>query len=387
MLKKLYKSLLILIVFLLLFFGNNCYAAENYKVWNDGVLASVDKNKTWTVTFNGNVDLNSAENSIKVYELDNNQSMGIDIVNSAPNSIRISPRSLYIPGESYVLEIDNTLKSTDGRQLGQAVKYDFTIDKDNSGDGISVQNYDQYYNALKDALSDYKNTLILNISNYDKDTYDLNVIDTVLDNNPNLRDWYLSAEANIQGSNPAKMSIYFKYTDTKQNLIKKESELQNKTTEIIKKVTNPDMKDYQKELALHDYIVNNADYDRSDDIPNDSYTAYGILMNGIGVCEGYADAMDRLLTAAGIECKMVIGRANGGNGWVDHAWNIVKIQGKYYQLDSTWDDPVTNDGSHLISHSYFNVTDNEMAQSHVWDRTKYPRCSSTDYSFYNINLR
>lgn len=384
--KKLYKIVLTLLMLSVLFYGRNCYAAENYKVWNNGAIASVDKSKTWTITFNRNVDVNLAESSIKVYEQDNNQPVQINIVNTEPNSVKISPQNSYVPGKNYVLVVDDNLKSTNGQQLGQGVKYNFTVNEDVSENEVSVQNYTQYYNALKEALSNYKDTLVLNISNYDKNTYDLNVIDDVLDDNPNLRDWYLSAGANLQGTNPVKMSINFKYSDTKQNLIKKESELQDKASEIVNNITNSGMKDYQKELALHDYVVNNADYDRSVNLPDDSYTAYGILINGVGVCQGYADAMDRLLTAAGIECQMVIGKANDGDGWVDHAWNIVKIQGKYYELDSTWDDPVTSDGSHLISHSYFNITDNQLAKNHIWDKSKYLQCNSTDYSFDNLNV-
>ncbi|MHC6179236.1 transglutaminase domain-containing protein [Clostridium sp. JNZ X4-2] len=384
--KKLNKILLTLLTLLVVFYGRNCYAAGNYKVWNNGIIASVDKSKTWTVTFNRNVDVNLAENSIKVYEQDNNQPVQINIVNTEPNSIKVSPQNPYVPGKNYVLVVDDNLKSTNGQQLGQGIKYNFTISENASESEVSVQNYTQYYNALKEALSNYKDTLVLNIGNYDKNTYDLNVIDDVLDDNPNLRDWYLSAGANLQGTNPVKMSINFKYSDTKQNLIKKESELQDKASEIVNGITNSGMKDYEKELALHDYVVNNANYDRSVNLPDDSYTAYGVLINGAGVCQGYADAMDRLLTAAGIECKMVIGKANDGDGWVDHAWNIVKIQGRYYELDSTWDDPVTSDGSHLISHSYFNVTDNQIAKNHIWDKSKYPQCNSTDYSFDNLNV-
>ncbi len=147
------------------------------------------------------------------------------------------------------------------------------------------------------------------------------------------------------------------------------------------------MKDYQKELALHDYVVNNAKYDQRDEnggIPDDSYNAYGILIDGVGVCQGYADAMYRLLKAAGIENIMVIGQANNGSGLIGHAWNIVKIQGKYYNLDSTWDDPVTDNGTNVLSHLYFNITDKQLSVDHKWNESNYPSCNSTDYSYSKI---
>ncbi len=390
MFKKISKFIVIAAACGLLFVGKNCYAAENYKIWNSDATSNVANNKTWTISFNKNIDINSARNSIKVYEQDNNQSVAVNVVSSKSDVVQVSPESPYTSGEKYILVIDNNLKSADGKQLNEGVKYNFTVGGQNSSNGeISIENYNQYYNAVKDALSNYKDTLVLNITNYDRSTYNLGVIDKVLQDNPNLRDWYSSAGSNVESSSSTKMTINFKYDDTKQNLIAKENTIQQKVDQVVNSVTTPQMKDYEKELALHDYVVNNTEYDQragSADMPDDSYTAYGVLVNKTAVCQGYADAMDRLLTAAGIECKMVIGQGNDGDGWISHAWNIVKIQGQYYQMDSTWDDPVTNDGSKLLSHSYFNRTDSQIAKNHEWDKSDYPECNSTDYSFSKLGI-
>jgi len=388
--KKIRKFIAIAVVCGVLLLGKNCYAAENYKIWNNDATSNVDNNKIWTISFNKDVDINSAKSSIKVYEQDNNQSVAVNVVGSKSDVVQVSPENPYTSGEKYVLVVGNNLKSTDGKQLNQGVKYNFTVNEQSNSNGeILIENYTQYYNAVKDVLSNYKDTLVLNISNYDRNTYNLGVIDKILKDNPNLRDWYSSAGSNVEGSNPTKMTINFKYDDTKENLIKKENEIQQKVTQIVSNVTNSQMKDYQKELALHDYVVNNTEYDQRADtgnMPDDSYTAYGVLVNKTAVCQGYADAMDRLLTAVGIECKMVIGQANDGDEWISHAWNIVKIQGQYYQLDSTWDDPVTNDGSDILSHSFFNITDSQISKNHQWDKSDYPECNSTDYSFDKLNV-
>ncbi|QXE20180.1 transglutaminase domain-containing protein [Clostridium sp. 001] len=390
MFKKIGKFIVVAVVCGFLFVGKDCYAAENYKIWNNDATSNVANNKTWTISFNKNIDINSAKNSIKVYEQDNNQSVAVNVVSSKSDVVQVSPENPYTSGEKYVLVIDNNLKSTDGKQLNEGVKYNFTVNGQNGSNGeISIQNYTQYYNAVKDALSNYKDTLVLNITNYDRSTYNLGVIDKILKDNPNLRDWYSSAGSNVESSSSTKMTINFKYDDTKQNLIAKENAIQQKVDQVVNSVTTPQMKDYEKELALHDYVVNNTEYDQravTGNMPNDSYTAYGVLVNKTAVCQGYADAMDRLLAAADIECKMVIGQGNDGDGWISHAWNIVKIQGQYYQVDSTWDDPVTNDGSKLLSHSYFNITDSQIAKNHEWDKSDYPECNSTDYSFSKLGV-
>jgi transglutaminase/protease-like cytokinesis protein 3 len=147
------------------------------------------------------------------------------------------------------------------------------------------------------------------------------------------------------------------------------------------------MSDYEKELALHDYLVNNCKYDprvlagNIPDSSDDTYNAYGALINGTAVCQGYADAMYRLLKAVGIENMMVLGTVSDGVQTVDHAWNIVKIGGQCYQLDSTFDDPSYKDGGSHPTHDYFNVTDDFLSRDHTWDKSKYPVCNSSEYTY------
>ncbi|BAH06956.1 transglutaminase domain-containing protein [Clostridium kluyveri] len=389
MFKKIYKFMIIGMLVILLFCGKKCYAAEEYKIWNNNSISTVSDKKSWTITFNKDIDLDSARNFIKVYEQGSSTPLEVNIVNTSSDTIQVSPISSYAEGKQYVLVIDSGLKSVEGKELNEGVKYNFTVQKSNSNNSIDIENYSQYYNALKDALHNYEDTLILNISNYDKDKYNLDVINKILIDYSDLRTRYSGAASNVEYTSPTKVTINFKYTDTKENLIEKEKIVQQKVSEIIDTLITSDMEDYQKELVLHDYVVNNSKYDErayKGNMPEDSYTAYGVLINGVGVCQGYADALDRLLMAAGVECRMVIGDANNGTEWIGHAWNIVKIQGEYYQLDSTWDDPVISDGSNRLSHSYFNITDDQIAKNHRWNTDDYPECTSTEYSFDNLNV-
>lgn len=150
---------------------------------------------------------------------------------------------------------------------------------------------------------------------------------------------------------------------------------------IVDKLIKPGMSEMEKELAIHDYIVLHTAYDYDNylknTVPSESYSAYGVFFNGTAVCEGYAEAAHLLLELAGIESQIVTGYGNGGA----HAWNKVKIDGAYYNLDVTWDDPVPDKEGRIV-YSYFNITDKELALNHSWDTTKWPAATETKYDYY-----
>lgn len=153
---------------------------------------------------------------------------------------------------------------------------------------------------------------------------------------------------------------------------------------ILKKYIKPSMTDYQKELAIHDYIVKNTKYDvdtysgiKKDE---DSHTAYGVIVKHKAVCDGYALATKILLNKVGIKCDNIYGSAGGGL----HAWNQVFIDGQWYQLDTTWDDP-TPDVPNKVIYNYFNIPDLEMQQDHYWDKSRYVTCKSDSLNYYTVN--
>jgi transglutaminase/protease-like cytokinesis protein 3 len=94
----------------------------------------------------------------------------------------------------------------------------------------------------------------------------------------------------------------------------------------------------------------------------ESFTSCGAFVNGTAVCEGYAKAMKLLLDSQGIESLYVTGTATTSGGTGGHAWNIVQIGNVWYDLDSTFDDPVyvTHSGydtsNKVPSYTYFNIT-------------------------------
>ena len=133
----------------------------------------------------------------------------------------------------------------------------------------------------------------------------------------------------------------------------------------------------QQEYIIHDYIVNNTTYDyenyKNNTIPQESYTVYGALVNGVAVCEGYSKAALLLFNKVGIESGIVTSSA------MNHAWNYVNIDNNYYHLDLTWDDPVPE--TNRVRYNYFNLTNVEMLRDHYgWNESLYPSFSDISLS-------
>jgi transglutaminase/protease-like cytokinesis protein 3 len=140
------------------------------------------------------------------------------------------------------------------------------------------------------------------------------------------------------------------------------ADLDTRVRSIIASIAPDTMSQSEKELAIHDWIVNNTQYDQSYTI----YDPYNTLIKHTGVCEGYALLAQKMFTVAGIKSLVVEGIAGGE----DHAWNLVYIDNKWHHVDVTWDDPVSS--QNILSHEYYNLTDQEMAVDHSWDTSKYP---------------
>lgn len=156
--------------------------------------------------------------------------------------------------------------------------------------------------------------------------------------------------------------------------------------QIIDKIITEDMSQYDKELAVHDYIVSRVQYDPDgiDEFSTpseESYYPYGVLKNKKSVCLGYARTFQLFMDVLDIECITVHAYANNGE---EHGWNMVNLDGDWYQVDVTWDDPVPDQGS-KVSHKFFNVTDIMMKITfHQWDNESFPECTSNKYA-YKVN--
>ena len=143
---------------------------------------------------------------------------------------------------------------------------------------------------------------------------------------------------------------------------------------LLPQIVTAQMSEYEMVKAIHDYIVNNTqyDYDRllNGTVPDISHSPLGVLQYGVAVCQGYAYAFELLCDLSGIECEFVGGVAGGGG----HAWNQVKVDGKWYNIDVTWDDPIyyVNDVlTPYLSYDYFLVSDAVLYQDHVTEDAQH----------------
>lgn len=118
---------------------------------------------------------------------------------------------------------------------------------------------------------------------------------------------------------------------------------------------------------MHDYLITNADFDyemfEKSYIPEYGYDAYSILVEGIGISDGFSNAMSLLLNMCNIENMWVYGFLAGEADGA-HTWNIAKIGDYYYHIDVTFDDMLSIGDS--ISYRYFCLSDNQIAIDHVW---------------------
>lgn len=145
--------------------------------------------------------------------------------------------------------------------------------------------------------------------------------------------------------------------------------------QCAQQVLRPGMSDMQKLLALHDFLVSHARYDE-----NGGCNVADILCNGAGCCEAYSATLCLLLDIAGIPARFVTGRARE-----PHAWNLVQLDGAWYHVDATWDDPVVGDASRqTLSHAYFCLSDAEISHTHEWNRASYPVSGAGDAFYYRV---
>ncbi len=154
----------------------------------------------------------------------------------------------------------------------------------------------------------------------------------------------------------------------------------NKKTEQALTSMPQDLSVLEKERWIHDYVVENTVYDEADiDDLSLSYTAYGAACNGLAVCKGYTKWFQYLCYCVGINATYVRGVAND----TSHCWNAVSIGNIWYMVDVTWDDPRGNTYQ-LPTYSYFNITTEQISQTHLIDDSNLavPSCTETRSAFY-----
>lgn len=170
--------------------------------------------------------------------------------------------------------------------------------------------------------------------------------------------------------------VYPSYTDTPEEIAGTLSALHGASAELLSGI-GPELSDFDRALLLHDRLCRHVEYDLGAPRQRE---AYGALCNGRATCEGYARAYAYLLAQTGIEALLVYGEAGE-----PHAWNILRLDGKYYLADPTWGDMTYEDGTVVLSHAYLFAQDSAFSSHRPYrDGQNYPlpACRSTEEGYF-----
>lgn len=150
-----------------------------------------------------------------------------------------------------------------------------------------------------------------------------------------------------------KLDITF---NTRHLLTKSQEEYADqKIKEILSQIITPEMTVHEKIKAIHDWIVLNAKYDES----LTYRTHYDILYRGTAVCHGYALLFHRMANALNVPARLIIGDVGEG-----HIWNMVYVDGYWYHVDATFNDPIP-DQTGRLRHDHFMLTDEQISLTHI----------------------
>lgn len=191
--------------------------------------------------------------------------------------------------------------------------------------------------------------------------------------------------------------VKISYNMSEEKLAAAKQEFTEKVDEIIASVPT-DKNEYEIEKYINNYIIENCVYDvdavANDNVKGNENDAYGAIVEGSAVCEGYARAFQLLCNSVGIECVNIV-----GNAGEPHQWNCVKIDNEWYQIDVTWND--ADEQGEISYNRYFNLTDKKISKTHkvakIFKETTdeeyidpeincnvfVPECTATKYSYVN----
>lgn len=167
--------------------------------------------------------------------------------------------------------------------------------------------------------------------------------------------------------------------------LKKAKEKFNKTVDKIVDGAPKNATDYELELYANDYLVDNCVYDKeaaeSEELEGHENDAYGALVEKKAVCEGYSRAFQLLCNRLGVDCISISGSGDGES----HAWNNVRLDGEWYEVDVTWND--TDGDTEFPIYDYFNLPSDEFSESHstspLYSETSLSEYVNSD-CYYNV---
>lgn len=256
--------------------------------------------------------------------------------------------------------------------------YDVSLSAESELDEATVESLKADIKAAWDEMTE---TLDLNDYSFSQEVFINEVLplySTVLNENPNY--FYVTSSFSYYTSS--------KIIKPRYNFKKDELESANKrfnaaVADALSHVDLDTMSDADIALALHDYIVLTAEYDvaayEAETVSDrNTFSAYGVLVNKLGVCQSYTLAYNYLLGLCGVDSYFITTKLPDGVG---HIWSLVKIGDEYYQTDVTWDDPIV-DKKGVVTYDFFLLNDDEFAAdgSHGTNYTNPYPTDSTAFS-------
>ena len=217
---------------------------------------------------------------------------------------------------------------------------------------------------LVEAFKNYESSVDVSDIGITRDEAYNGGINTVINSHPEIigiagTSYYYSPSTNLV------TKIVITYTS---NAREEQQKLDAAINELNSRVDISGMTDEEIVLAYHEYLTSTVAYAYAAYLQGSlggahEYDMYGALVNHSSVCQGYAETMFYLLKKAGLSCAI----ASSQN--INHAWNIVKVNGKWYHVDATWDDPVW-DMPGRSNHDYFLVSFDTMNKNTLVNHTK-----------------
>ena len=311
----------------------------------------------------------------------------------------VSIGQLISSGET---QINNTISTSENRNFkffynqltsNQKVIYDgLENNKDNLKQGNYVINYKDTFSELlsqengADILGDDYQSAIEAFTHDNPDIFYLDVNKMYLNIETTTKMFKTKYNVYISAAKESNyLSNEFQSTAQIEKAIIEIEQIKNKIIANLKGT------DYQNILYLHDYLINNIEYDSSYE-QTGSYSIYGALVGKKCVCEGYAKSFKYLANSAGYECELMQGIATNSSGETEsHAWNCVKLNNIWYEVDVTWDDPIVIGGNgratNEMKYKYFLKGTNSFDKDHTLEyqfsdqgrKFAYPTISSKDY--------
>lgn len=237
------------------------------------------------------------------------------------------------------------------------------------------------YKELKAAVIECEPTVKLNIGKTMSEE-DFNMVGELLVYHDPVT--FNLANIGAQWNSRGNVEFDLEYRYSKKNYDKMIAACEKQAEKILAKLTD-DMTKYTKIRTIHDAVTSRCEYDVES---SNSDNIYGVLVKKAGKCDGYAKTIEYLCAKAGIRAITVIGHSYRDKPDEMHMWNKVYYNKKWYNIDSTWDDPVSNIVSNT-THSFFMVSDDELSATHQEDNQSFevPDAEDDTISYFEVNKK